>query len=74
MPMSERNQVRAAIVDYGLGNLFSVKHACEHADMHAVITSSKDEILHADVVILPGLGAFGDAMSDLNRLDLIHPL
>ena len=44
--MSERNQVRAAIVDYGLGSLFSVKHACEHADMHAVITSSKDEILH----------------------------
>ena len=74
MPMSERNQVRAAIVDYGLGNLFSVKHACEHADMHAVITSSKDEILHTDVVILPGVGAFGNAMSALKRLDLIDPL
>jgi glutamine amidotransferase len=72
--MSEAKQIKAAIVDYGLGNLFSVKHACEHVRMQAIITSSKNEIFHADVVILPGVGAFGDAMSALKRLDLINPL
>ncbi|MGA7678081.1 MAG: imidazole glycerol phosphate synthase subunit HisH [Dehalococcoidia bacterium] len=66
--------VRAAITDYGLGNLFSVKHACEHAGMEAIITSSSKEILGADVVILPGVGAFGNAMEALNRLDLVSPL
>jgi glutamine amidotransferase len=72
--MSEGKQIKAAIVDYGLGNLFSVKHACEHVRMQAVITSSKDEIFHADVVILPGVGAFGDAIAALKRLDLMNPL
>jgi glutamine amidotransferase len=72
--MSEEKKIEAAIVDYGLGNLFSVKHACEHVDMEAVITSSQDEILRADLVILPGVGAFGDAMLALKQLDLIQCL
>lgn len=66
--------VSAAIVDYGLGNLFSVKHACQHAGIEAAITSSSKEIWEGDVVILPGVGAFGDAMAALRRLDLITPL
>lgn len=61
-----------AIVDYGLGNLFSVKNACEYAGLPAVITASKQELLDADAIILPGVGAFGDAMTALRRLDLIH--
>ena len=63
-----------AIVDYRLGNLFSVKHACEHAGIPSTITSSKKEILQASAVILPGVGAFGDAMDSLNHLDLVEPL
>jgi glutamine amidotransferase len=63
-----------AIVDYGMGNLFSVKHACEHAGLHAFITSSGQEILDADAVILPGVGAFGDAMEMLRQLDLVGTL
>jgi glutamine amidotransferase len=63
-----------AIVDYGLGNLFSVKHACEYVGMQATITSSKEWILSSDAVILPGVGAFGDAMKSLRQLDLIGPL
>ena len=60
-----------AIIDFSLGNLYSVKHALSHAGLQATITSSKDEILSADAVILPGVGAYGDAMSTLHRLDLV---
>lgn len=65
---------RVAIVDYGLGNLYSVKHACTHVGLHASVTSSKAEILAADGVILPGVGAFGDAMDTLRSLDLVSVL
>lgn len=64
----------AAIVDYGLGNLFSVRHACERVGMHTTITASPREILGASAVILPGVGAFGDAMETLERLDLVGVL
>ncbi|MDP9268913.1 MAG: imidazole glycerol phosphate synthase subunit HisH [Acidobacteriota bacterium] len=60
-----------AIVDYGLGNLFSVRMACEQVGMAATVTSVAREILTADAVILPGVGAFGDAMAALERLDLV---
>ena len=66
---ADRHQV--AIVDYGLGNLYSVKHACTQVGLRAHITSSADEILAADAVILPGVGAYGDAMETLRRLDLV---
>jgi glutamine amidotransferase len=65
---------RVAIVDYGMGNLFSVKHACEHVGIAASLTSTPQEILQADAVILPGVGAFGDAMETLRERDLIAPL
>ena len=63
-----------AIVDYRMGNLYSVKLACEHAGLHATITSDKKAILSADAVILPGVGAFGDAMNTLKELDLVSAL
>lgn len=63
-----------AIVDYSLGNLYSIKHACEHVGLASVITSSRDEILKADGVLLPGMGAYGDAMNTLKKLDLITVL
>lgn len=66
--------VSAAIVDYGLGNLFSIGQACEAAGMDARITASHLDLLEADVVFLPGVGAFGDAMAALRRLDLVEPL
>jgi len=72
--MLELIKPKAAIVDYGVGNLFSVKHACEKVGLEAVITFSKQEILNADGVILPGVGAFGDAMESLKRLDLVGVL
>jgi imidazole glycerol-phosphate synthase subunit HisH len=65
---------KIAIVDHGLGNLYSVKHACRHVGLDATITSSKSDILNAAAVILPGVGAFGDAMVTLHRLDLVSVL
>jgi glutamine amidotransferase len=72
--MREHPPIQAAIVDYALGNLYSVKQACHQAGMAGSITSSKEEILSADVVLLPGVGAFGDAMKNLEKLDLVGPL
>ena len=63
-----------AIVDYGTGNLFSVRRACESVDLQARITSSKEDVIAAEAVILPGVGAFGDAMATLRRLDLVGAL
>ncbi|MCL4528631.1 MAG: imidazole glycerol phosphate synthase subunit HisH, partial [Chloroflexi bacterium] len=65
---------KVAIVDYALGNLYSIKHACERVGLESIITSSKDEILHADGIILPGMGAYGEAIQTLHKLDLITVL
>lgn len=56
-----------AIIDYGAGNLHSVKNALDHLGAGSVITSDREQILAADRVILPGVGAFGDAMRSLNE-------
>lgn len=63
-----------AIVDYGLGNLFSIQQACKKNGVRARITGEPDEIRSADVIILPGVGAFGRAMDALAQLDLIDIL
>jgi len=72
--MSNPSASVVAIIDYGMGNLFSVTQACEQAGLQTVITSSPKEMLASDAVILPGVGAFGDAMNALERLDLISGL
>ncbi len=65
---------RVAIVDHGLGNLYSVKHACAQVGLNATITAAKADLLAAEAVILPGVGAFGDAMETLTKLDLVSVL
>ena len=70
----EKIAPKVAIVDYALGNLFSIKHACERVGLNSIITSDKEEILEADGVLLPGMGAFGDAMQTLHKLDLVAVL
>jgi glutamine amidotransferase len=64
----------AVIVDYGLGNLYSVRNACRYAGFDAEISSEPSAVSSAAVAILPGIGAFGDAMDSLRRLDLVAPL
>jgi glutamine amidotransferase len=72
--MTKPKKGQIAIVDYGLGNIFSIKQACKHVGGNPFITSSSKELMEAEAVILPGVGAFGDAMNSIIRLDLVSPL
>jgi imidazole glycerol-phosphate synthase subunit HisH len=63
-----------AIIDYQMGNLRSVQKALERVGQPAVITSSAAEIAKANKVILPGVGAFEDAIAELRRRDLVGPI
>ncbi|MCK8827942.1 imidazole glycerol phosphate synthase subunit HisH [Natroniella acetigena] len=58
------------IIDYGMGNLKNVQKAFEMVGYQAEITQDKVEILAADGVVLPGVGAFKDAMENLEQLEL----
>lgn len=72
--MGEESHLQVAIIDYQMSNLFSVKHACEYIGLKPVITSDKQVIMNSDAAILPGVGAFGEAMDNLRRLDLINSI
>ena len=61
-----------AIIDYDAGNLRSVEKALQALGEETVITRDRDEILSADRVILPGVGAFGDAMEKLHQYGLVE--
>lgn len=63
-----------AIVDYGMGNLRSVQKGFAKVGHEALITSDPATLLAAHKVVLPGVGAFGDAMRELNRCQLVEPL
>lgn len=63
-----------AIVDYGAGNIKSVENAVRYLGHEAVLTRDPAVILSADHVILPGVGAFGDAMTRLTRYGLVEVL
>jgi len=69
--MDKIHKPTIAIIDFGMGNLFSVKNACEAVGLNACITSSKEDIFNADGLILPGVGAFGKAMARLKELGLM---
>ncbi len=56
-----------AIIDYGVGNLFSLKSSLAAIGYEAVVTSDKREIAGADKILLPGVGAFEDAASKLRK-------
>lgn len=59
------------IIDYGAGNLFSVQNALNYLGCENQISSDKNDIISADRLILPGVGAFGDAMDKLRDSGLI---
>jgi glutamine amidotransferase len=60
-----------AIINYGLGNLHSVNKAAAHVGGETVVTDEAQEILSADKVILPGVGAFADGMAGLASRGLV---
>ncbi len=63
-----------AIVDYGAGNIFSVKNALDYLGLDGELVSDKDRIKSADAVILPGVGAFPAAMSMLEKSGLVDTI
>lgn len=60
-----------AVINYGLGNLHSVHKALVHVGGEAVVTDDPDEILGADKLVLPGVGAFADGMAGLEARGLV---
>lgn len=62
------------IIDYDAGNIKSVEKACQYLGQEIRITRDRDEILEASHVILPGVGAFGDAMRHLKEYHLIQTI
>jgi imidazole glycerol-phosphate synthase subunit HisH len=62
-----------AVIDYGVGNLLSVRRALEHCGVTVTVTGDSELILAAAHVVLPGVGAFANAMAQLrqSRLDLV---
>ena len=60
-----------AIIDYGVGNLFSLKSSLAHLGLEAKVSADAADIRAADRLILPGVGAFGDAMAKLEATGLV---
>jgi glutamine amidotransferase len=65
---------RIVIVDYGMGNLRSVQKAFEKLGNSAIITSDPDQLADADKLVLPGVGAFCDAIARLQEAKLVEPM
>ena len=59
------------VIDYGVGNLLSVQRGLEHCGAKVTLTADLEKILAAKRVVLPGVGAFGNAMQALERLGLV---
>lgn len=63
-----------AIIDYGAGNIFSVKNALDYLGLESALVSDKESVQSADAVILPGVGAFPAAMEKLSATGLIDTI
>ena len=65
---------KVAIIDYGMGNLYSVRNTFDSLGIRADIIDKPHRLMSYDKLILPGVGAFGDAMKELNRRGFIGPV
>ena len=65
---------KVVVVDYDMGNLFSVQQACTNVGLETVISKSIEEIRSADALILPGVGSFNEAMANLQKFGLTAPI
>lgn len=63
-----------AIIDYGVGNLFSLSSSLSFLNLENKVTCNADDLAEASHIILPGVGAFGDAMEKLRATDLVPDL
>src|SRR5258708_7990386 len=68
------NRSMIQIVDYGMGNLRSVQKACERLSVPATICTNPAVIADCDKLILPGVGAFRDAIAEVRRQGFVEPI
>lgn len=64
--------MKIGVIDYGMGNLFSVEQALKRLNAEVIVTSDKARLDQVDALVLPGVGAFPDAMKRLQETDLIN--
>lgn len=62
------------VIDYGMGNLFSVGRALEHCGAEVVYTDDPVQVINADRLVLPGVGAFADGMAELQKRGLVNAI
>ncbi|HEX2830025.1 MAG TPA: imidazole glycerol phosphate synthase subunit HisH [Burkholderiales bacterium] len=62
------------VIDYGMGNLHSVCRALEHVGAEPALTENPDDVRAAELLVLPGVGAFRDGMAELGRRGLVEAL
>ena len=65
---------KVTVVDFGIGNLFSVRRSLEYCGAEVTIASTPEKILSSSRLILPGVGAFSNAMMALAERDLVEPI
>ena len=63
-----------AIIDYGVGNLFSLSSSLSYLGLENIVTGNANDIITADRIILPGVGAFGDAVEKLHQTGLVDTI
>ncbi len=68
------NRPTACVIDYTVGNIFSIQQACKHVGFDVVVSSDHDLIQNSDCVILPGVGAFPHAMKKLISQGIVDAL
>lgn len=65
---------KVSVIDYGVGNLFSVSRALEACGAEPALIDTPDAVIDADILILPGVGAFADGMAGLQERNLVEPI
>lgn len=73
-PSGNHNMPSVTIIDYGVGNLLSVARACLHCGAEPMLTTSAEDILAAERIILPGVGAFAKGMEGLHKYGLVDAI
>jgi glutamine amidotransferase len=72
--MEDKDSMQVGIIDYGLGNLFSIERAVRHVGAKPVVVTEAERISQFSRLILPGVGAFGDGIKGLRQRGLIESL
>jgi imidazole glycerol-phosphate synthase subunit HisH len=66
--------IKVAILDYSIGNIYSVEKAFKYIGAEPILVTTSQEILTADRLVVPGVGAFGKCIKTLEQLNLVDPL